>query len=260
MKFKLTNFTKKYFRLIVQIMFFSCLIFNFEYGIIIWGIFTILSIFLGRIYCGFFCTIGVYQDWIGNLGEKIFKNRFDTLIPRKISNVLSYFRYVVMITWAFFATSFFTTHIMGKIGSPSPDAIVNLAFSREIVGVAVIISFCIFTVLSLLVRRPYCKYFCHGSVEAGALSFARVIKLKRNPELCINCHRCEKICPMNVPITSLETVCDGSCISCFQCIGSKGCPKKGALYLDVKPLKNIFKRNRTVFEENLKIKKINKSI
>lgn len=241
----LSSLTRKYFRIILQIAFFSCLIFKFEYGVAIWILISILSIFFGRIYCGFFCTWGAYQEWLGMLGKKIFKNKFDTLVPQKTDKVLSYFRYVIMLAYAFFAASFFTSKILSKLGGPNPDALVNIIFSRKVVAVSVIISLLIFTILSLVVNRPYCKYFCHGSVEAGALSFTKIFKLRRNPNLCINCHKCENVCPMKVPITRMETVYDRYCISCFQCIGYKGCPKKGALYLDMHPIKTLLKEKDT---------------
>ena len=108
----------------------------------------------------------------GHVGKKIFKNRFDTFVPKKIDFVLNYFRYVIMLAYAFFATSFFTSKILAKLGGPDTGALVNIVFSRK-----------------------------------------------------------------------METVYDRYCISCFQWIGYKGCPKKGALYLDMHPI-NIFKREK----------------
>ncbi|WP_411682466.1 4Fe-4S binding protein [Clostridium thailandense] len=85
---------------------------------------------------------------------------------------------------------------VANIGGPNPSALADIIFLRKVVIISVIVSLCIFTILFLFINRPYCKYFCHGSVEAGALSFAKVFKLKRDPALCINCHKCEKVCPM----------------------------------------------------------------
>ncbi|WP_338433529.1 4Fe-4S binding protein [Clostridium tyrobutyricum] len=253
MSINLTDLIRKYFRIILQIAFFSCLIFKFEYGVAIWILISLLSMFLGRLYCGFFCTWGTYQEWIGMLGKKIFKHKFDTFIPKKVDNVLSCFRYVVMIAYAFFAESFFTSKIVANLGGPNTDALVNIIFSRKIVTVSVIISLFIFTILSLLINRPYCKYLCHGSVEAGALSFAKIFKLRRNPNICVNCHKCENVCPMNVPITKMETVYDRYCISCFQCIGDRGCPKKDALYLDMHPIKTFLKEKNKKYSKEDKI-------
>lgn len=238
---QLTNLTKNHFRIILQLAFLSCLIFNFEYGVAVWILISLLSIFFGRIYCGFFCTWGIYQEFVGTLGKKLFKNKFDTFISPKSNAVLSYFRYVIMLSYAFFATSFFTSKVLANLGGPDVSALTNILFSRKVVAGSILISLFIFTILSLLINRPYCKYFCHGSVEAGVLSFAKIFKLKRNPDICVNCHKCESVCPMNVPITEMETVYDRYCISCFQCIGHKGCPKKDALYLDMHPIKTFLK-------------------
>lgn len=238
MKKVLNNFIKKYYRLILQCIFIFSLIFKFDFGIIIWGIMLIATVFLGRVYCGFCCTYGIYQDWIGVLGRKIFKSKFDTLIPEKLHNILGYLRYVTIIVWLFFATSFFATKVLALIGGPSPNVLINIIFSREVVTTATIASLVIFTIMSLIVSRPYCKYLCHGSVQAGALSFAKLVKLERNPNKCVKCGRCEKVCPMKVPITRLEKICTNNCVACYQCVHA--CPKKDALYLNTQPLKKIF--------------------
>ncbi|WP_207736312.1 4Fe-4S binding protein [Clostridium tyrobutyricum] len=252
----LTNLTKRYFRIILQILFFSCLIFQFKFGVAIWVSVSILFIFFGRIYCGFLCTRGSYQDWIGSLGKKIFKNKFDNFIPEKIDNILSYLRYVAMIAYGFFATSFFASKILDTIGGPNTNSLVNIIFSRKVVGTAIIVSLIEFTILSLLISRPYCRYLCSGSVQAGALSFAKIFKLRRNPDVCTNCHKCENICPMDVQITKMETVCDGRCVSCFQCIGSNGCPNKKALYLDMHPIRTFL--NSKNKNQDIKVPEINK--
>jgi hypothetical protein len=88
------------------------------------------------------------------------------------------------------------------------------------------------------------------------LSFAKIFKLRRNPDVCTNCHKCENICPMDVQITKMETVCDGRCVSCFQCIGSNGCPNKKALYLDMHPIRTFL--NSKNKNQDIKVPEINK--
>ncbi|MEI7558148.1 MAG: 4Fe-4S binding protein [bacterium] len=38
---------------------------------ILLGIFTLLTIFFGRVFCGFFCPFGAIGEWIRSLGRKL---------------------------------------------------------------------------------------------------------------------------------------------------------------------------------------------
>jgi polyferredoxin len=38
---------------------------------ILLGIFVVLTIVFGRVFCGFFCPIGAVSEWIRNLGRKM---------------------------------------------------------------------------------------------------------------------------------------------------------------------------------------------
>ena len=55
----------------------------------------------------------------------------------------------------------------------------------------------------------------------------RLFSIKRNESNCVNCKKCDKVCPMNIEVSKQHVVQDGQCISCFNCIES--CPQKDTL-------------------------------
>lgn len=74
--------------------------------------------------------------------------------------------------------------------------------------------------------RFFCKYMCWQKVVYNI--FCRVVgttKIKRDVASCVNCKKCEKACPMNLPISSSKTLSGVDCFSCFSCMKPNVCPK-----------------------------------
>ncbi|PLX31221.1 MAG: ferredoxin, partial [Clostridiales bacterium] len=44
----------------------------------------VLSVFFGPVFCGWVCPLGTLQEWIGKLGKRIFKSKYNTFIPYSI--------------------------------------------------------------------------------------------------------------------------------------------------------------------------------
>ena len=52
---------------------------------------------MGPVFCGWVCPMGSLQEWIGKIGRKLSKKRFNWLIPPGVDNILRYLRYVVLL-------------------------------------------------------------------------------------------------------------------------------------------------------------------
>ena len=62
-----------------------------------------LALLFGPVICGWICPFGTFQEWIGKLGRKIFKKRYNHFITAKLDRVLRYTRYLVLI-WVSYMT------------------------------------------------------------------------------------------------------------------------------------------------------------
>lgn len=85
-----------------------------------------------------------------------------------------------------------------------------------------------FIVLSIYVKRGWCKYLCpHGSIMAVINRFS-FLGLRRELTKCVKgeCRECVKACPMRVDILDLpwEKINDPECIYCLKCVDA--CPNK----------------------------------
>ena len=75
---------------------------------------------------------------------------------------------------------------------------------------------------NLFIERAYCKYMCPLGALNGIFNKINIFKLKRDKTSCISCKKCDKVCPLNIDISSKETISDVACIKCGIC--TEVCP------------------------------------
>ncbi|MDR3120428.1 MAG: 4Fe-4S dicluster domain-containing protein, partial [Clostridiales bacterium] len=72
----------------------------------------------------------------------------------------------------------------------------------------------------------FCKYICPITVFLKPASYFSLTRVKVDESKCVNCGKCERVCPMNVKMRDPKRSRENSteCILCFEC--AKVCPKK----------------------------------
>lgn len=88
--------------------------------------------------------------------------------------------------------------------------------------------------ISLIIYRPWCKYLCPYGALLGLFNKIKVFRVVRRKSTCIGCKKCSRSCPMNIEVSEKEEVRDLHCISCFECVEEKVCPKQHTIYLSSK--------------------------
>jgi polyferredoxin len=217
---KKTYSSTKTIRSVIQVIFIAVSLMSiFKMNLVIIGIIMIVSFFGGAWFCGWVCPFGTVQDWIGLTGKKLLKKRI--IIPHKLERILSWLRYLLLglslagfTASAFLSSSYqiFTGLLAGSTTYIEWVSWVLLAF---------------FLCSSLLIDRPFCRYFCLEGAGYGLLSMLRIFTITRKTEKCSGCKVCDKACPIQVNISSHSHVRHPGCINCLNCIQS--CPVKGCL-------------------------------
>ena len=251
-------------RILVQICWFALIILSFvSERVSYFRTFILLgTVLMGPIYCGWFCIFETFKEIISKLGKKKKKKRYK--LPRNIHNYFKSFRYVLLVmTFISFLQAinnydgrktFFS--VLPKVQTVSTeskkvieDKKTNVYNSQDVKkeeasennvnknmqqnsvpqkSNSLIWGIIIFYgILSFFVDRPFCNYLCTEGARYGLLGRLRLFSIKRNESSCINCKKCDRICPMNIEVSKENVVQDSQCISCFNCIES--CPQKDTL-------------------------------
>lgn len=75
-------------------------------------------------------------------------------------------------------------------------------------------------------NRAFCKYVCPITVFLKPMSKFSLTRVKVNPEKCLHCGKCRRVCPMEVDMLdpSRNRANGTECILCLECV--QQCPGK----------------------------------
>jgi polyferredoxin len=229
-----------YLRLLVQVVSVVVIYYIFTYSIwmlLLLGIILIMTIGLGRFFCGWICPFGLYSDII-TIFRKVSKIRYRSL-PERLNSALHKLRYVLLLfflilpfflgpiePWQWPLALFLTGPFkpISVLLSPLEPLIIPWAGSLELLGInfsypyVTIISFyspenlltiLIFTFIALTIlgsfiyRRFWCR-FCPTGGSLGILNrfkgfkWAPLLHIDKDEEKCTKCGICKRVCPLQV--------------------------------------------------------------
>ena len=180
----------------------------------------IVTISLGRFFCGWVCAFGTYNDFLYLLSKKVFKINFK--VNEEVDKVLKYMKYVVLLLFVIVVWT------MGSkvLDTTSPwDAFAQITnfpqvLSDYTIGVALLL---LITIGALFVERFFCRYLCPLGAVFNILSRIGILKIKKPTDKCGKCRLCTNNCSMGLSLYKAQSVCGGDCINCFKCI--EACPR-----------------------------------
>lgn len=185
-------------------------------------IFTLVflsSILFGPILCGYICPLGSIQEWIGKIGRKLFKKKYNHFVPKNLDKILRYLRYISLT-----AVVYLTGKTLTLVFLDVDPYYALMNFYTGEVAIGALITLAVTLILSLFVERPWCKYACPYGALLGLTNLIRLFSIKRKKATCINCHICDDVCPMNIEVSKKHSIRDHQCISCHECTSEAHCP------------------------------------
>ena len=197
-------------------------------GTVVLSILTIvLAVLFRRSFCGLLCPFGALQELFGRIGRKVMKRHF--IMPESIDKPLRYLKYVILLLTVGMAWYYGTlwmapydpysayTHLSAVSESIEENPLAMIGFL--LLAVTVVGSF--------LYDRFFCKYLCPLGAFYGMIGKISPTKIERNADLCVNCKKCNRVCPVNIEVDKLDKITSAECINCNECV--LVCPKKGSL-------------------------------
>lgn len=177
----------------------------------------IMLVLTGASFCGWICPLGSVQEWIGKIGRKVFKKRYNK-VPKLLDKVLRLGKYVVL------AIVIIQTARTVKLVFSDFDPYYNLfnIWTDEI-SLTGYLSVALVLLLSLFIERPFCRYACPLGAINGLFNSFSIFNIKRKHKTCINCGLCDKNCPAGIVVSEKNAVKSVDCIRCMKCVES--CPE-----------------------------------
>ncbi|MCU0679937.1 MAG: 4Fe-4S binding protein [Planctomycetes bacterium] len=176
-----------------------------------------LTIFFGRVFCGYFCPLGALQEFFRWLGKKIgIKKDFE--FPKNIDYYARYLKYFILILIIFF--SYKLGDLIFRNYDPY-NALMHLGneWEEKIFGYIILL---VLLLASLFTKSFWCRYFCPLGAILGIFKKISFFKLKRDEHSCVSCHSCDYNCPAGLEIEKKKQIKSADCISCLNCV--EKCP------------------------------------
>ncbi len=161
----------------------------------------------GRGWCGYACWTAMVLDFLP------YK------VPARPRKQWGWIRYVTFAASLVFVAVLFLAHVFN---------IERIMFWAFLIGNVLYYAVGIILAFTLKDNRAFCKYICPITVFLKPMSYFAMLRVQCDPEKCISCGKCKRVCPMNVDVTdnSRKRENGTECILCMECV--KNCPK-GAL-------------------------------
>ncbi len=160
----------------------------------------IIAPFRGRWFCGNLCPRGSFVDfWLAPLSRKL------KIPPQFRSMWLRAPIFVVLMGFMIFRI-IQTEGIVDRIGMVFVTLCILTTSIAILFGV-------------IIAPRTWCSFCPMGTLQRAM--GGKKYQLKVDTEKCIDCKKCQKVCPMQLPVIEIRDNPD--CIKCGRCV--KACPK-----------------------------------
>lgn len=188
--------------------------------------FLTMSFLLRKAFCSWLCPIGTFSEWLWKAGRSIFHRNFR--LPRWLDIPLRSLKYILMGLFVYVVVTMSVPAIDAFLTSPyGVVADVKMLNLFRLMNVTTAVVLGLLAIASIFVQNFWCRYLCPYGALMGLAALASPLRIRRNPHACIDCAKCAKACPSQLPVDRLVTIRSAECLGCMECVNI--CPAAGAL-------------------------------
>jgi polyferredoxin len=192
--------------------------------------FLSMSFLFRKAFCSWLCPIGTFSEYLWRAGKKVFGRNFN--LPRWIDLPLRGLKYFLLGFFVWAITSMSAAGIRDFMTSPYGliADVKMLNFFRHI-GETGLVVLGVILAASVFLPNFWCRFLCPYGALLGLTSWLSPMKIRRNPEPCIDCGKCAKACPSALPVDKLAKIQSVECTGCLECVAV--CPAENALGMNL---------------------------
>lgn len=187
-----------------------------------------VTLVFGRVYCSIICPSGCVQDITARLTAFISRKKKVYRFAQP-STQIRIFTFTAIALCALCG-------IMSVIALTDPFSLFARPFSFISTPSAITIStlvptLCVWIVILVMAARKgrqWCTTVCPIGSLLGWISKYSLYHPDINPDLCINCGRCEMACKSRCVDSRMHTIDLSRCVTCFDCLAV--CPSGALTY------------------------------
>ena len=188
--------------------------------------FLAISFLFRKTFCSWLCPVGTLSEYLWKLGRKLFKRNLH--LPRKLDVGLRGLKYLLLGFFLYAVYSMSPRDIHAFLQSPyGLIADVKMLNFFRFLGETGLIVMAVLMLLSVVIQNFWCRYLCPYGALMGLASLFSPLRITRNTETCIDCAKCAKACPSQLPVDQLITIKSAECTACMECVAV--CPADKAL-------------------------------
>ncbi len=198
--------------------------------------FLLMSILLKKAFCSWLCPAGTLSENLWKLGRRLFGRNLH--LPKWLDLPLRSLKYVLLALFlaviGYMPANALDGFMQTPYGLVVDVKMMNFFRDMSMTSAVVIAAL---AVMSLLVQNFWCRYFCPYGALLGLASLLSPVKIRRDKEACIDCGKCARACPAQLPVDQLVQIRSVECGACMACVAA--CPAQDALQFALPPRKGI---------------------